>query len=141
MYNLALTCTKVSILLQYLRVFVNQPMRRICWVVMGVIVVYGLWTFFASVFTCWPIPYFWNKTIENGKCLNLMGYWFSNAALNIASDILLLALPMPVLKSLKLPKKQKLGLVLVFGLGGLYVILSQSLATSEARSPTRYIIY
>lgn len=45
--------------------------------------------------------------------------WFFNAAFNILTDIIILALPMPVLSSLRLPIKQKIGLMFVFALGGL----------------------
>lgn len=52
--------------------------------------------------------------------MNLTAKWFSDAAVNICQDLILLILPMPYLKSLNLPKRQKAGLMAVFALGGLY---------------------
>ena len=119
-YNLSLTLTKVSILLQYLRVFPTDGIRRASWIGLAFISIYGLWSFFGAVFMCWPINFFWDKAVH-GRCLNEMAFWFSNAGLNILSDIFVLVLPMPVLNSLKLPTRQKIGLMLVFAVGGLYV--------------------
>lgn len=67
------------------------------------------------------MAYFWNKNIGGGHCLDELAFWFSNASFNIATDVACIALPIPVLKSLRLPKKQKYSLIIVFGLGGLSV--------------------
>lgn len=42
---------------------------------------------------------------------------FSNTVLNIVTDIATTVLPLPVLRTLQLPKRQKILLMLVFGLG------------------------
>lgn len=39
--------------------------------------------------------------------------------MNIATDIAIGLLPLPVLKQLQLPKRQRIALMVVFGLGGL----------------------
>ncbi|MCJ1372829.1 hypothetical protein MMC20_004054 [Loxospora ochrophaea] len=132
-YNLSLTLTKVSILLQYLRVFPTDGIRRASWIGLAFISIYGLWSFFGAVFMCWPINFFWDKAVH-GRCLNEMAFWFSNAGLNILSDIFVLVLPMPVLNSLKLPTRQKIGLMLVFAVGGFVAI------TSILRLHSLYII-
>ena len=46
---------------------------------------------------------------------------FTNASINIVTDIFTGVLPLPVLKSLNLPKRQRYVLMAVFALGGLYV--------------------
>lgn len=72
----------------------------------------------SNVFMCTPIRYFWNTSIA-GKCMNEMAVWFANAAINIVTDIAVFLLPMPALKQLQLPARQKYGLMGVFALGGL----------------------
>jgi hypothetical protein len=67
---------------------------------------------------CRPVPYFWDKTIPNGYCLLEQPIWFGNAAINIVTDIAIPTLPMPALSTLKLPKKQEIGLMMVLALGG-----------------------
>jgi len=79
---------------------------------------YGLAALICNIFACTPIHYFWNRNIP-GHCINLMVYWFCNAVFNIITDIVVCVMPLPVLKDLRLPKKQKYSLLLVFALGGL----------------------
>lgn len=49
---------------------------------------------------------------------------FANTILNIVTDIATTVLPLPVLRSLQLPKRQKILLMLVFGLGFTTCIIS-----------------
>jgi hypothetical protein len=117
-YQLTITFTKISILLQYFRIFVTSGVRRACWITLSIVIAYGIWSVISAIFMCAPVPYFWNKTIQEGKCLPEQPVWFGNAALNIVTDVAILALPMPVLGKLRLPRRQKVGLMLVLGLGG-----------------------
>lgn len=45
--------------------------------------------------------------------------WFTNAAINIATDFIIILLPMPVIKSLQLARRQKLALYVIFAIGGM----------------------
>lgn len=75
-YYIALCFAKLSILLQYLRMFPDRKFRLSCFTLMGVIVGWTLWAFFSAVFACWPIRYFWDTSIE-GTCLNRLAVWVS----------------------------------------------------------------
>jgi hypothetical protein len=103
-------------LLLYLRIFVQKTFRQACWVLLTFVILYGTATTLASVFQCTPIARTWNKTI-NGVCLNTTIFWYANAGFSILGDLILLALPMPILYNLKLPLNQRLALMLVFSLG------------------------
>lgn len=65
---------------------------------------------------------FWNTGLE-GKCLPEV-IWYLNASLQIATDVAVVVFPMPVLGSLKLPGREKVGVMVVFGLGVLYVLFA-----------------
>ncbi|KAF2659451.1 hypothetical protein K491DRAFT_564001, partial [Lophiostoma macrostomum CBS 122681] len=141
LYNLSLTLTKISILIQYLQIFPTRRFRIICTVALGVVVVYGTWTFFGSIFLCTPVPFFWDKSIRGGKCLNQFAVWFTNGGVNIAQDFAILILPMPLLRNLQISKGQKRALVVIFALGGFVCIITiirlQSLvAISNSSDPT-----
>jgi hypothetical protein len=122
-YNLSMSSTKFSILLQYLRIFPQELFRKACYITMVIVGIYSCWTFFSAVFACWPISYFWNQLAEptGGHCLNRFAVWFANAGINIATDIGIGILPLRVLKDLEMPRRQRIALMIVFGLGGLYV--------------------
>ncbi|KAH8708581.1 hypothetical protein GQ44DRAFT_627624 [Phaeosphaeriaceae sp. PMI808] len=116
-YSLALTITKISILIQYFRIFPVRRFRKACYFLLGVVVTSGAWAVFSNVLLCNPIAFFWDKSIKDGNCMDRMVIWFSNAGLNIAQDLVILLLPMPLIQTLQISQSQKRGLVFMFALG------------------------
>ncbi|KAH0279120.1 hypothetical protein KCU91_g1949, partial [Aureobasidium melanogenum] len=124
-YQASLCLTKISILLQYRRVFVGSGIQRVITGSIGVIIVYGLWSVFSTAFMCTPVAYFWDRSI-GGHCLSRLGVWFANASINIITDVVICLMPVPILNRLKLPRKQRYALIAVFCLG-LFVCLTSIL--------------
>ncbi|KAF2639294.1 hypothetical protein P280DRAFT_519485 [Massarina eburnea CBS 473.64] len=123
-YNVALTSTKLSIVIQYLRIFPNARFRLVCFVAIGVISVWGAWAIFGNIYICLPVSFFWDKKVLGGHCLDQKMVFFTNATMNIIQDVLILIMPIPVLRSLSIPAKQKRVLISVFLCGGLVPIIS-----------------
>ena len=117
-YQFSLCSAKASITFQYLRVFSNTPIRIPCYIILGVLAAFVLSVNISSIVTCIPVSKFWNST-QPGHCVDKEALWFSAAAIHILSDFVLLFLPMPVLNSLHLPKRQKYALMLIFAFGSL----------------------
>ncbi|KAK0619684.1 hypothetical protein B0T14DRAFT_554855 [Immersiella caudata] len=115
-YNIAVCLTKVSILLQYKRLFSNPIMQRITLWGLCFLVAWAVALAFLLTLICQPVAAFWDPSI-GGKCLEASTIWYIMAGVNIASDFAILVLPMPVIKSLQLPKRQKIMLIAVFCLG------------------------
>ncbi|KAJ6188491.1 hypothetical protein N7519_003399 [Penicillium mononematosum] len=139
-YQTSLISTKMSILLQYKRVFSTPRMRQACWLLIGFLAAYGTWTIISAWANCVPLAKFWDPTVP-GFCLDKKALWFSNSAIHILTDILILIYPMPVLKSLQLPRKQKFALMAIFALGGFVLItsvlrLKSLLVISNSDDPT-----
>ncbi|KAI9677627.1 MAG: hypothetical protein M1817_006582 [Caeruleum heppii] len=122
-YKLNINLTKISILLLYLRIFIQKNYRRACWVLIVIIGLFGLSSAVASVFQCTPIRRAYMRSVQ-GKCINLTASWYANAAFSITMDLTLLILPMPVVWALRMPKRNKQGLMLVFALGGFVLVTS-----------------
>jgi hypothetical protein len=101
-----------------MRIFTAPKIVKLCRIMIGVLIVYGCWTILGSIFMCVPVASFWDQSIS-GHCMNKLAFWFSNAGLNITTDIMIFAIPMPLLRQLQLPKRQKIGLMFVFGFGAL----------------------
>lgn len=120
MYNASLAFTKFSILFQYLRIFPARSFRIACYIVMAVVATYSSWAIVSGYVNCVPVAKFWNHDLP-GTCLNFEAVWFFNASMNIATDVTLLILPMPLLVQLQLPRMQKIALMGVFAIGILYV--------------------
>lgn len=124
-YRLSLLCTQCSIILQYLRLFTVQwGVRRVCWTLLALTSLYNIATFFAATFTCWPVKAFWDASVTGARCIDRTSLWFTNSAIGIVIDLALIITPIPALKSLNLPKKQKIALILVFAVGSFAVVTS-----------------
>ncbi|KAK7722958.1 hypothetical protein SLS57_004814 [Botryosphaeria dothidea] len=123
-YNGAVGLVKISILLQYIRVFATKKMQTACRIVLTLNSMFTIETVIISVFDCTPIPFFWDKTIKGGHCVDFGAMWFSHASVNIAFDLIIVILPMPVINSLKLPRRQKIALMGIFALGAFASVTS-----------------
>lgn len=88
-----------------------------------VVTLYGAWCIPGSIFLCVPVQYFWNGTSE-GRCMDKQAFWYSNAALNIVTDLVVFIIPLPLIKSLRIHKREKIGLIAVFTVAILFVLLS-----------------
>ncbi|THZ06221.1 hypothetical protein D6C95_02499 [Aureobasidium pullulans] len=129
MYKLTIWPTKLSILFLYLRVFGDTPnvtsfgvnFRKFAYGLMAFSAVFCVITLIVNVLTCIPVKHYWDKN-SSGHCgVDPFSWWLSQSLLNTISDILILVLPMPLVKNLlQIPARQKLGLCLVFGLGGFF---------------------
>jgi len=82
------------------------------------VIMFTIWAVFGSIFACVPIRAFWTQN-EPAKCINQKAMWFTNAAFNIFTDLAMILLPMPVIRSLQMGSRQKKVLLLIFGIGGL----------------------
>lgn len=91
-------------------------MRKFCFTLLGIITVWGILQLLLVIFQCRPVSGFWDKTIDS-KCLPLAPLWYIHAAGNIAIDLAIIALPLPILNNLALPFYEKLAVLGVFSLG------------------------
>ncbi|KAL4872595.1 hypothetical protein BDV12DRAFT_193317 [Aspergillus spectabilis] len=124
MYNASLAFTKISLLFQYLRIFPNyHRFCTTCHIVLALVTIYLLWAIAGGFINCIPVAKFWDRELP-GSCFNFKAVWFFNSSFNIATDLMLLVLPMPLISKLMLPMRQKVALLAVFALGGFVVITS-----------------
>ncbi|KAK1981562.1 integral membrane protein [Colletotrichum cereale] len=122
-YKITINLTKASILLLYLRIFVQRYFRILCHALLSIILAYMAATSASSIWQCTPIPRAWDKSIP-GTCISLTRNWYANAGFSIATDILIMALPQHVIWQSKLPLNQKKALMIIFALGLFVTITS-----------------
>jgi hypothetical protein len=84
-------------------------------------------TFFTA---CMPFSGYWAVPVSNPQCTTLVHYAIVQATFNLSSDILIIAIPIPMILSLALPTKQKIGLGILFSMGTFVVCLPQQPLTS-----------
>ena len=123
-YKAAINLTKCCILLLYLRIFNKiRWFRYTCWFLLGCVASYMVASVFATIFQCSPIEKVFDKKIE-GHCVDNSQFWYANAGFSIATDVIILLMPMPLVYQLQVPWAQKIALMAVFALGVFVVITS-----------------
>ncbi|KAJ5941347.1 hypothetical protein N7516_001515 [Penicillium verrucosum] len=70
-----------------------------------------------SIFQCSPIHAYWEINTESYHCMDDGAIVFSASVINIFTDLLVTALPMPLIWSLRLPARQRLAVISIFALG------------------------
>lgn len=127
LYNPALMFTKTSIIVCYLSVMTTTTDLVFKWlnyITLALITVAGTALTFYNVFQCSPVSAAFSYPIsEHAECTNIVTLYLSSAPVNIITDIATLLLPMPILTSIKIPKKQKIILVVTFGFGAFVTIV------------------
>ncbi|PPJ57690.1 hypothetical protein CBER1_00166 [Cercospora berteroae] len=115
---------KVSILMLYLRLSPEKWFKFSIYTTMAFVTSFTIATSLALVFACVPLARVWDPTVTDGHCLNPGKVYLSMAGMNAATDVIMLILPMPLLNSLNLAFRQKMGIMLIFGVGSLTMITS-----------------
>jgi hypothetical protein len=70
-----------------------------------------------SIWQCHPLSGAWDKSLHP-KCVSLDKTWHANAGFSIATDVLILMLPMHPIWSSKLAVPHKRALITVITMGG-----------------------
>jgi fucose permease len=119
LYNPALMMSKTSILVFYLTLSKSNHTFR--WATIGTLVIVNAGGFaltMLNVWQCTPIhAVFRNPIPATASCTDVVTIYLSSAPLNIITDLAILFLPMPILTSMRLPKKQKIILIITFSFG------------------------
>lgn len=108
----------------YLRLDPRRPMRLGLYIFTGIIVAFNITSFFIVVFSCNPPAMFWGDVVAGGKCMRAesqLAFYNANGILNIITDLGIYLVPIPMVWAIKMPFKQKLGVVSIFVLGLLNV--------------------
>lgn len=74
-----------------------------------------------TTFGCTPPSFFWDKTIKGGKCIDLNTFAYGISGTNVATDLVVLFLPIPWLWGLQMKTARKIAIGGIFGVGSLYV--------------------
>ncbi|KIM94157.1 hypothetical protein OIDMADRAFT_60991 [Oidiodendron maius Zn] len=129
LYKSALGFAKMSMLFLYLRIFTGRIFRISAYTVMFIVISSAIGTIFPNIFQCRPIEKAWNLSLP-GECISMSKIWYASSACDIATDVMIILLPISQLPRLKLPKVHKVAL------GGLFCIGIFIIATSISRMTT-----
>jgi hypothetical protein len=88
-----------------------------CYGMMALSTCYFLSVVLEAFLLCKPVEFNWNKLGTTGACANENLAYLLAAITNLIIDVLIVALPMPMLWRLKLSSTKKLNISAMFGLG------------------------
>ena len=131
---------KLSILLLFVRISPGRNFRILTWVFFITVMASSLALFLANLLSCLTIVRDWT-TISSANQCNIDGKFLkATSGVNIATDVVLLLLPLPIVRTIALPFKQKVGLGLILATGSFVCIISIlrlhfSLATFTSPDP------
>ena len=118
-YGLVIFLAKLSILLQYLRIFVPNHAGKIYYIVQFIIWLNLLFYIAATlvlIFICMPRKKIWEPSTP-GRCVNIGIVVITTGAINVISDFSILVLPLSSIWGLQMPRKRKIVLSAVFATG------------------------
>ena len=104
----------MSILCLYLRALNYNSVRVAARIILVIVVITHVWIIASLATVCIPISAFWDmEKAKTSYCHPFSVYW-SHAGINILTDFMICALPLLVLHKLKVSRRQKVALYLVF---------------------------
>ena len=116
-YCAATGFAKVSVLVFYLRIFPSRSFHIAVWTIVFIAVGYNIGSVLANVFACTPVAKSWDLTITHGKCMNSDVFYFANAGLGIFTDFATVLVPIPWLRRLQMPLRQKVAIGVILAMG------------------------
>ncbi|KAM0478815.1 hypothetical protein ACHAP7_005971 [Fusarium lateritium] len=115
-YNIALAAIKTTFLVQYYRAIGVRQYKKAYMVALVIVSAWSVSQILLNTLACIPVSAFWDHSV-GGSCVPNNPSWYINAAGNIVTDILIILLPLPILRELRLGRRQKWILISIFCLG------------------------
>ncbi|ENH67771.1 hypothetical protein FOC1_g10001242 [Fusarium oxysporum f. sp. cubense race 1] len=122
-YMLCNGFTKLSLLTYYLRISPQRFFRIAVWISIGVVSVYTIVITLMMFLVCTPPRKAFNFKVD-GKCMDAAILYMATAVSNIVTDVILFILPIPTIYNLHMPRIQKAGVIVVFGIASMTVVSS-----------------
>ncbi|KAL8342253.1 hypothetical protein RB601_005063 [Gaeumannomyces tritici] len=93
---------------------------------MFVVIGSGIGIFFTSVFPRWPIAKSYDLAFPpaEGSCMDRPTMYKATAALGVITDVMIIAIPIPMALGLHISRNKKIGLLALFAIGSATVVTS-----------------
>ncbi|KAI1850981.1 hypothetical protein JX266_003646 [Neoarthrinium moseri] len=124
-YTFTVASAKATLCFFYRRLSPFRTYQIFVWITMFICVGSSMGIFFSLVFACKPLAASWEPTLAvTAQCLDRPAIYVATAGIGIITDVILLALPIPVVIGLNIPTRQKIIVVLLFAIGSITVVTS-----------------
>ncbi|EPS26843.1 hypothetical protein PDE_01782 [Penicillium oxalicum 114-2] len=118
-YNPALTFIKLSILMFLRRLDSRSRIVTILiWFSTAFVIGLFVTVLFVDIFQCRPVARVYDFSLQ-GSCINQGVFYVSTAALNLFTDLVVMAIPIIITWKLQMPVRQKVAVCFILSLGGI----------------------
>ncbi|KAJ5218688.1 uncharacterized protein N7498_000787 [Penicillium cinerascens] len=121
LYTCCIASVKLSILMLYRRIFPTKQMKIGVNIVSMIVILWAACGILTGCFTCIPTEKLWYPELPGG-CMDLSKFYYGLQVPNIATDAIILFMPMHVVWGLPISRTQKFGLSAIFILGFLTLV-------------------
>ncbi|KAL4961576.1 uncharacterized protein BDV14DRAFT_203610 [Aspergillus stella-maris] len=120
-FSLVFTFTKLSLLLLYNRVFpIFRWLQITSYIIGAIVIAYNVAVILLGCLLCIPLSRLWSDT--PGRCANPAIAFGVLAAINVFTDIAILALPIKPVWSTQMSKQRRVQLLVIFLLGAVVCV-------------------
>ncbi|KAL8847939.1 MAG: hypothetical protein Q9221_007004 [Calogaya cf. arnoldii] len=125
-FHTSTTLAKYSILAFYWRIFAIKSFRQILIWTTVLCTVYMVAIDLTIIFQCQPIHHSWDQVVgtSQGQCIDEYRFFVGSGSANVALNLLVFILPMPLLWRLRTTARQQIILTAIFTLAGFVVLVS-----------------
>lgn len=121
-YQAAISLTKISLCVMYLRIFGMQKFSNIfLWIVNAISIASLIGLELTSILQCNPIKAVWDLTVH-GKCIDTSKSFWCSVVISVVTDVALLCFSAWQIKGLQMRFRQKVVLLCTVGLGWVVVL-------------------
>ncbi|PKK40805.1 hypothetical protein CI102_15312 [Trichoderma harzianum] len=126
LYVVIMTIVKISLSLFYLDLFPGTNFRRVVWGTIIFNIASGLSFVIGSLVQCVPMSLTWEQFSDSshGHCIDMNSFGWANAAVNVATDLWLIVIPLFQLYKLDTQWRRKLSAAIMFMTGVIATIVS-----------------
>ena len=106
----------------------DSRMRFFIVIFAALLVLNGLLFVFITMLQCSPVSAYWTLSFTKQKCINEEAHVLAAGVINTVTDFIIVLLPIKTVKDLKLAKKQRIAVYLLFT-GGLLASVAGGVRT------------
>ncbi|KAH8724209.1 hypothetical protein GQ44DRAFT_802375 [Phaeosphaeriaceae sp. PMI808] len=123
-YSVSIMLVKISILAFYLRISPDRNLKIVIYTTVAITIAYSIPMATIGFYACSPMEKYWDITITTGSCINQYAVYLFSASMNIATDAIILVLPIVMLWNVYIPRRQKFGVVFILMAGDCSVLVA-----------------
>lgn len=101
----------------YIRIFPDRLTKSLAYGSIAFLVISQVVVTFLTIFQCRPVAAVYDLEIKQKQCLSITNIAASGTAFNIAAELMIFVIPIPVVSTLQMSSAKKVGIVLLFSVG------------------------